>query len=92
MKATKNELIDFLEDSVLIPVETNPLANNNIKKKVNYTRIRLNEQVSAEKVEQYYWSAMSTDGGIDSYNKIKEIGSPTFEDVREDFKKLCGRK
>jgi hypothetical protein len=92
MNATKEELIKFLEDNVLIPVESNPNADITIKRKVNSTRMRLNNQVSAEKVEQYFWSAMATDNGIDSYKKIKEISAPTFEDVREEFKKLCGRK
>jgi len=92
MNATKEELINFLEKNVLTPTERNPQANYTIKKKVNITRIRLNELVSAEKVEQYFWSAMATDNGIDSYKKISSIGAPTFEDVRDEFKKLCGRK
>jgi hypothetical protein len=92
MNATKEELINFLEREVLIPVETNPQADKIIKKKVNYTRIQLNKQLSAEKVEQYFWSAMATDNGVDSYLKIKRIGGPTFEDVRVEFKRLCGRK
>lgn len=92
MKLTKVELINFLENEVLIPVEKNPQVDATIKKKVNYTRVQLNKQVSAEKVEQYFWSAMATDNGIDSYKKIKRIGAPTFEDVRDEFKKLCGRK
>ncbi len=52
--------------------------------------MRLNKLVSAEKVEQYFWNAMLADRGIDSYTKIKLIGGPTFEDVRNEFKKLCG--
>lgn len=92
MNATKQELINFLEQKVLTPTESNLNADSTIKKKVNITRIRLNEQVSAEKVEQYFWSAMATDNGIDSYIKISSIGAPTFEDVRDEFKKLCGRK
>ena len=92
MNATKDELIRFLEENVLIPVETNPNANVTIKRKVNSTRMRLNNQVSTEKVEQHFWSAMATDNGIDSYKKISDIGAPTFEDVRDEFKKLCGSK
>ncbi|KIA86482.1 hypothetical protein [Flavobacterium sp. AED] len=92
MNATKEELIRFLEENVLVPVETNPNADVTIKRKVNATRMRLNDQVSAEKVEQYFWSAMATDNGIDSYKKISDIGAPTFEDVRDEFKKLCGNK
>ncbi len=88
--ATKQELIQFLEDRVLLPVETHPQATQTIKLKVRYTRMRLNECTSAAIVEQYFWSAMATDNGIDSYERIKRIGAPTFEDVRFDFKRLCG--
>lgn len=90
MNATKEELIKFLEEKVLIPTESNPKADATIKRKINATRMRLNNQVNAEKVRQYFWSAMATDNGIDSYNKISNIGAPTFEDVRAEFKKLCG--
>lgn len=92
MNATKEELIRFLEENVLIPTETNPQADVSIKRKINATRMRLNNQVSAEKVRQYFWSAMATDNGIDSYNRLSNIGAPTFEDVRGEFKKLCGDK
>jgi hypothetical protein len=92
MKATKQELIDFLERRVLGPAHDHPDADATIKRKVQATRIRLKQQASAEKVEQYFWSAMATDRGIDSYDRISAIGVDTFEDVRADFKKLCGRK
>jgi len=90
MNATKEQLIRFLEENVLIPTETNPEADVTIKRKINLPRARLNNQVSAEKVRQYFWSAMASDNGIDSYHKISNIGAPTFEDVRAEFKKLCG--
>lgn len=92
MNTTKEKLIEFLEKNVLIPTETNPNADITIKRKINATRMRLNNQANAEKVRQYFWSAMATDNGIDSYNKISNIGAPTFEDVRGEFKKLCGDK
>ncbi|MFD2943264.1 hypothetical protein [Flavobacterium notoginsengisoli] len=90
MTATKEELIQFLEENVLTPTETNPDADATIRKKIKFTRMRLNSQVSAEKVRDYFWSAMATDNGIDSYHKISNIGAPTFEDVRFEFKRLCG--
>lgn len=89
---SKDELISFLEKYVLNPVENNSKATKTIKMKVRATRMRLNNLVSAEKVEEFFWSAMATDRGIDSYTKIKAIGGITFEDVRDEFKKLCGRK
>jgi hypothetical protein len=92
MNATKEELIKFLEKMVLIPAENNPHADPTIKRKINATRMRLSNLMSADKVRQYFWSAMATDNGIDSYNKISSIGAPTFEDVRSEFKKLCSDK
>ena len=92
MNATKEELIKFLEENVFIPAETNPDADVTIKRKINATRMRLNNLDSAEKVRQYFWSAMGTYRGIHSYNKISSIGERTFEDVRDEFKKLCGDK
>lgn len=91
MNISKEELIDFLEKMVLLPTESNPIATETIKRKVRATRMRLNKLKSSEKVEEFFWNAMATDKGIDSYNKIKEIGNTTFEDVRLEFKKLCGR-
>jgi hypothetical protein len=92
MNVTKKDLIKFLEENVLVPTENHPDADVTIKRKINATRMRLNNLQNAEKVRQYFWSAMATDNGIDSYNKISSIGAPTFEDVRSEFKKLCGDK
>lgn len=92
MQMTKEQLIDFLERKVLIPVENHHEATDTIKKKIRGTRMRLNNLHSAEKVEEFFWSAMASERGIDSYTKIKQIGGSTFEDVRAEFKALCGRK
>lgn len=89
--ATREELIQFLETNVLIPVENHPLADTKIRRKVHETRRRLNLLRSAEKVEEFFWHSMSSDRGIDSYTRITRIGAPTFEDVRAGFKTLCGR-
>jgi hypothetical protein len=43
MKATKQDLIDFLEQRVLIPTENNPKADSIIKDKIKWTRIQLNK-------------------------------------------------
>lgn len=92
MLATKEQLISFLEEKVFSPTENKPNATNIIKRKIRITRMRLNKLNSAEKVEEYFWHSMATDHGIDSYNKISQIDGTTFEDVREEFKLLCGRK
>ncbi|MGQ2981848.1 hypothetical protein [Flavobacterium sp.] len=90
MNTTKEKLIQFLDERVLQPTEAHPDADVTIKRKINATRMRLNQQVSAQKVRDYFWNAMATDNGIDSYNRISKIGAPTFEDVRAEFKILCG--
>jgi len=90
MNATKEELIRFLEENVFIPIEANLDADATIKRKINVTRIRLNHQVHAESIRLYFWRAMARDNGIDSYNKISNIGLRTFEDVKQDFKNLFG--
>ena len=54
MKATKEELINFLEKEVLTPTESNQNATEIVKKKVRATRIRLNQLKSAEKVREYF--------------------------------------
>ena len=92
MTATKSQLIEFLERMVLTPTENHIRATETIKRKVRTTRMRLNNLVSPEKVEEFFWNAMASDNGIDSYTKIKEIDGITFEDVRQEFKNLCGRK
>lgn len=91
MNATKEELIEFLEEHVLYPAENNPNADVIIKRKIRTTRMRLNNLTSASKVEEFFWHAMATDNGIDTYTRISRIGASTFEDVRLEFKKLCGR-
>jgi len=85
----KDTLIQFLDEKVLLPAETHPNADQRIKKKVRLTRMRLNQCQDGDKVEHYFWSAMATDGGIDSYRSLSRIGATTFEDVREEFKRLC---
>ncbi|MCL1836331.1 MAG: hypothetical protein FWG46_02155 [Treponema sp.] len=92
MQAKKEELIAFLDDNVLSPAENHPHATETIKRKARTTRMRLNNIETPEKVEEFFWNAMASDNGIDSYTKIKEIGGIAFEDVRMEFKKLCGRR
>ncbi len=91
MKSTKEQLVQFLESNVLSPAENHPKADVIIKRKIKTTRMRLNRLTSAEKVEEFFWHAMATDNGIDTYTIISRIGAPTFEDVRMEFKRLCGR-
>ena len=92
MNSTKQELIDFLEQNVLYPAENNPKSDVIIKRKIGATRMRLSELKDASKVEEFFWHAMVTDNGIDTYTRMTRIGAPTFELVRLEFKRLCDRK
>jgi hypothetical protein len=92
MKATKDELLEFLEKNVFSPGENNSAATKTIKNKIRMTRIRISGLKTPEEIEQFFWSAMASDTGIDSYTKIKGIGANTFEDVRNGFKALRSRK
>ncbi|MFH1230054.1 MAG: hypothetical protein V1709_01015 [Planctomycetota bacterium] len=88
---TKQALIDFLEEKVFRPAENHPMTDKTIKKKVQCTRMRLNQYRDWETVEKYFWSAMASDAGKDSYRRLHRIGATAFEDVIEEFKRLCGR-
>lgn len=88
---TKENLIYFLEKNVLSPSEDHSEADTIIKRKIRATRMRLQNLRSAEEVEEFFWNAMASDNGIDTYTRISRIGAPAFEDVRLEFKRLCGR-
>lgn len=90
MDDRKQGLIDYLEERVLRPAEVHPGADATLKKKINVTRMRLVHQCQdAAAVQQYFWSAMATTRGNDSYSKLKAIDATTFEDVRVGFDSLC---
>ena len=43
-------------------------------------------QLSAEKMVQYFWSALATENAITFSKLLKAEGMPRFEDVMEDFR------
>lgn len=92
MDASKEELINFLENEVFSTAENHPDVDGIIKKKVRCTRMRINNFSSADKIEEYFQHAMATEGGIDTYTRLKRINARTFEDVRAEFERLCGRE
>jgi hypothetical protein len=49
MKATKQELITFLDENVFLPAENHPQTTETIKRKVRTTWMRLNNLTSFEK-------------------------------------------
>ncbi|MDR2149761.1 MAG: hypothetical protein LBO67_02905 [Spirochaetaceae bacterium] len=75
MKATKQALIIFLDENVLLPAENHPQATPIIKRKVRATRMRLNKLTSPEKVEEFFWNAMASDNPRYSIDKVSIVMS-----------------
>jgi hypothetical protein len=85
---SREEAIAFLENRVLRPAESNPAASGRLRQKIGFVRMQLNRLTSADKVKEYFWNAMESDGGIDTYRMLHDIGATAFEDVRREFKDL----
>ena len=81
----EQELMAFLHEKIFNPVLDSPKVPANIKSGVNLTIARMT-RLSAEKMIQYYWSALSTDNAINFSKKMKEEGLPRFEDILEEFR------
>ncbi len=81
----EEELMNFLHEKVFDPILSSKEAPANIKSGVNLTIGRMN-RLSAEKMIQYFWSALATDNAISFSKKIKAEGLPRFEDVLEEFR------
>lgn len=81
----EEELMNFLHEKVFDPILSSKEAPANIKSGVNLTIGRMN-RLSAEKMIQYFWSALATDNPISFSKKIKAEGLPRFEDVLEEFR------
>ena len=81
----EEELMEFLHEKVFDPVLDSKDAPANIKSGINLTIGRMNK-LSAEKMVQYFWSALSTDNAICFSKKMKAEGLPRFEDVLEEFR------
>lgn len=81
----EQELMDFLHKRVFDPILSSPHASAKVKSGVNITIGRMNK-LSAEKMIQYYWSALSTSNAIEFANYLKQENLPRFEDVLEEFR------
>lgn len=75
----------FLHEKVFDPILNSKDAPANIKSGVNLTIARMNK-LTADKMVQYFWSALSTDNAIAFSKKMKAEGLPRFEDVLEEFR------
>lgn len=81
----EQELMAFLHEKVFDPILNSKETPANIKSGVNLTIGRMN-RLSAEKMVQYFWSALATDNAITFSKKIKSEGLPRFEDIFEEFR------
>lgn len=86
MKKTKEqEIMDFLSKRVFDPILDSDSASQKIKSGINLTKGRMN-RLSAEKMVQYFWSALATDNAIGFSKILKQENMPRFEDVFEEFR------
>ncbi|NLJ57215.1 MAG: hypothetical protein GX339_00030 [Tissierellia bacterium] len=81
----EQELMEYLHEKVFDPILNSPTASSQIKSGVNLTIGRMN-RLSAEKMVQYFWSALATDNAIRFSKKMKNEGLKRFEDVMEEFR------
>ncbi len=81
----EDELMDFLHKRVFDPILESKNASPNVKSGVNLTIARMN-QLSADKMVQYFWSSITGENGIMFSEKIKADGLPRFEDIIDEFK------
>ena len=81
----EQELMEYLHEKVFDPILNSSTASSQIKSGVNLTIGRMN-RLSAEKMVQYFWSALATDNAIRFSKKMKSEGLKRFEDVMEEFR------
>lgn len=81
----EQEIMAFLHEKVFDPILDSPKAPANIKSGVHLTIARMN-RLNAEKMIQYYWSALSTENAINFSKKMKAEELPRFEDCLEEFR------
>lgn len=81
----EEEIMNFLNEKIFNPILSSPNATDDIKSGVRLTIARMSK-LSADKMIQYYWSALSQDNSIGFSKKLKSAGLPRFEDVLEEFR------
>lgn len=81
----EQELTSFLHEKVFDPILLSKTASSKIKSGVNLTIARMN-QLTAEKMVQYFWSALAAENSIAFSKHMKAEGVTRFEDVMEEFR------
>lgn len=81
----EQELMNYLHEKVFDPILDSPKASPKIKKGVRYTIMRMN-RLSAEKMVQYFWSALVQPNAIEFSKEMEAEKMPRFEDIQDEFK------
>lgn len=81
----EQEIMDFLHQKVFDPILNSKKTPSNIRSGVNLTIGRMNK-LSAEKMVQYFWSALATENAVKFSKKVEAENLPRFEDVFEEFR------
>jgi glutaredoxin 2 len=81
----EQELMQYLHEKVFDPILNSPNVPSEIRSGVNLTIARMN-RLGAEKMVQYFWSALATENAIKFSKRMKEEGLTRFEDVMEEFR------
>ena len=81
----EKEIMDFLHKKVFDPILNSPSSSNNVKNGVNLTIGRMS-RLTADKMIQYFWSALATENAIVFAKRLKQEDMPRFEDVFEEFR------
>lgn len=81
----EQELMQYLHDKVFDPILNSNTCPSKIKSGVNLTVGRMS-RLSAEKMVQYFWSALATENAITFSKQMKTEGFTRFEDVMEEFR------
>ena len=86
-KMTKEqEIMDYLNEKVFNPVLDSKTASNNLRSGIRTTIMRLNK-LRAEKMVQYFWSAViGTERSIGFAKSMKDEGFARFEEAIEEFR------
>jgi len=87
----EKEIMDFLHKKVFDPILNSPSSSNSVKKGVNLTIGRMS-RLTADKMIQYFWSALATENAIVFAKKLKQEDMPRFEDVFEEFRDRFNEK
>lgn len=86
----EQEVMTYLHEKVFDPVLDSKKASARIKAGVRQTIMRM-EKLSADKMVQFFWSAIvGTERSIDFSKHLKEAGFNRFEDILEEFREKFG--